>query len=83
MKKENEHSRAIAEKRRILRSEYGGMMTLRQLCRELGYASSQAARTWARNHSLEGVLMGTGQRKSVRYETDIVAKVIVDGRGMT
>lgn len=79
MDKDHAHSRAIAEKRRILREEYGGMLTLQQLTRELGYSCPKAARAWVRNHALEGVKMGT----TVRYETDVVAKVIVDSRGMT
>lgn len=68
----------IKEKRKILRDLYGGMMTLVDLGRELGYSSPKSTRTWVREHALEGVKMG----KSVRYETDLVAKVIVDGRGM-
>ncbi len=79
MDKDHAHSRAIAEKRRILRDEYGGMLTLKQLAQELGYASTISARSWAASHSLEGVRMG----RTVRYEADVVAKVIVDSRGMT
>ncbi len=72
------HYKAIAEKRRILRDEYGGMMTLVQLTHELGYSSPKSARSWVREHALEGVMTG----KSVRYETDEVAKAIVNARGM-
>ncbi len=79
MDKDHSHSRAIAEKRRILREEYGGMLTLKQLAQELGYASPISARSWVVSHSLEGVRMG----RTVRYETDVVAKAIVDSRGMT
>jgi len=79
MKQDHAHSRAIAEKRRILRNEYGGMLTLAQLTRELGYSCPTAAKAWIRDHALEGVRMGT----TVRYEADVVAKVIVDARGMT
>lgn len=68
----------VAEKRKILRDIYGGMMTLVQLGHELGYSCPKSTRAWVREHALEGVKMG----KSVRYETDQVAKVIVDGRGM-
>lgn len=79
MEKDHAHSRAIAEKRRILRKEYGGMMTLQQLAQELGYASTISARSWVSAHFIEGVRMG----RTVRYETDVVAKVIADSRGMT
>lgn len=68
----------VNEKRKILRDIYGGMMTLRQLSKELSYGSDNSTRKWVREHALEGVKMG----KSVRYETDQVAKIIVDGRGM-
>lgn len=70
--------RAIADKRKILRDIYGGMMTLRQLSKELSYGSDNSTRKWVREHALEGVKMG----KSVRYETDQVARAIVEGRGM-
>jgi transposase-like protein len=68
----------VNEKRKILREIYGGMMTLKQLSRELGYSSTNSARKWVQEHALQGVRLG----KSVRYETDQVARVIVDGRGM-
>ena len=64
----------VNEKRKILREIYGGMMTLKQLSREL----AGPARKWVQEHALQGVRLG----KSVRYETDQVARVIVDGRGM-
>lgn len=70
--------RAVADKRKILRDIYGGMMTLRQLSKELSYGSDNSTRKWVREHALEGVKMG----KSVRYETDQVARAIVEGRGM-
>lgn len=68
----------VTEKRKILRDIYGGMMTLVQLGRELGYSCPKSTRAWVRENALEGVKMG----KSVRYETDQVAKAIVAGRGM-
>lgn len=70
--------REVDIKRKILRDIYGGMMTLAQLSQELGYSSNNSTKKWVREHALEGVRMG----KSVRYETDQVARVIVDGRGM-
>lgn len=70
--------KAVAEKRRILRDEYGGMMTLVELGKELGYKCQKSTKAWVREHFLEGVQMGRG----VRYETDLVARIIVDARGM-
>lgn len=46
---------SIAEKRRILRDIYGGMMTLTDVARELG-RTRDVARAWVR---------GLGDRKSV------------------
>ena len=67
----------IREKRTILRGEYGGMMTLKQLCRELGFKDPRAAKAWAEEHAL-GVPVG----RYVKYETDTVARQIVLQRGM-
>ena len=50
--------RAVADKRKILRDIYGGMMTLRQLSKELSYGSDNSTRKWVREHALEGVKMG-------------------------
>lgn len=66
----------IAEKRRIMREIYGGMMTLTDVAKELG-RSRDVARAWVR--SLE---LGTQIGKRVYYETDEIAKAIVHGRGM-
>lgn len=66
----------IAEKRKILRELYGGMMTLADVARELG-RTREVARTWVRSLGL-----GTQIGKRVYYETDEIAKAIVQGRGM-
>lgn len=66
----------IAEKRRILRDIYGGMMTLTDVARELG-RTREVARVWVRSLGL-----GTQIGKRVYYETDEIAKAIVQGRGM-
>lgn len=71
------HAREIEKKTKLLRADYGGMMNLKQLCRELNL-SPNTARGWIREHSLEGVRTG----RTIKYETDQVARVIVDGRGM-
>lgn len=67
----------IAEKRRILRAVYGGMMNLTQLTRELGLKDSRVAKAWAAEKGI-GNLVG----RTIRFETDVVAKLIVQGRGM-
>ena len=66
----------IAEKRKLLREIYGGMMTLTDVARELGRDRS-VARVWVRELGL-----GTQIGKRVYYETDEIAKAIVNGRGM-
>lgn len=67
----------IAEKRRIMRGIYGGMMTLAQLTRELGLKDTRAAKSWA-------IANGIGNQigRNIKYDTDTVAKTIVLGRGM-
>lgn len=72
------HYNAIREKRQILRDIYGGMMSIADLTKELGYKSPKSARAWLATVGVEAVKVGGG----IRYETDQVAKAIVDGRGM-
>lgn len=66
----------IAEKRRILRDIYSGMMTLTDVAKELG-VKRDVARAWVRSLGL-----GTQIGKRVYYETDEIAKAIVQARGM-
>lgn len=66
----------IAEKRKILRELYSGMMTLTDVAKELG-VKRDVARAWVR-----GLGLGTQIGKRVYYETDEIAKAIVQGRGM-
>ncbi len=66
----------IAEKRKIMRELYGGMMTLTDVARELS-VNRDVALAWVHSLGL-GVQVG----KRVRYETDEVAKAIVRARGM-
>lgn len=66
----------IAEKRRILRQLYGGMMTPRELDRELG-RSKGGGTVWAQMVGLEAVMVSPKRRA---YETDQVAEKIVRGR---
>ena len=67
----------IAEKRKLLREIYGGMMTLTDVAKELGNRDRSVARAWVRSLGL-----GTQIGKRVYYETDEIAKAIVHGRGM-
>ena len=69
--------REIAEKRNILRATYGGMMTLENLRKELGYNDPKAARRFAQESGIPLTQIG----KMKRYDTDCVAKVLVEGRG--
>ena len=71
------HSREIEKKIKLLRADYGGMMTIKQLCRELNVCRNSVY-AWVREHDLEGVKVG----RVIKYETDQVARGIVDGRGM-
>lgn len=68
----------IKEKRKILREEYGGMMTLRDLARELGYQSEKSASRAAVEMDIPGTKVG----RSKRYDTDVVARRLVERRGM-
>lgn len=71
------HSREIEKKIKLLRADYGGMMNIEQLRQELGLCRNSVY-AWVREHDLEGVKVG----RVIKYETDQVARVIVDGRGM-
>ena len=68
----------IAEKRRLLRNIYGGLMTKADLAHELGYKDADSAAKWAREVGVEPVLI----RGRKRYETDMVAATIVRRRGL-
>lgn len=72
------HANEIQQKRRTLRGLYGGMMSLEQLKEELGYRSPKSARAWLAEVGLAGTRIG----KSIKYDTDQVAKILVDARGM-
>ena len=66
----------IREKRSILREIYGGMMTMADLGRELG-TNPEDARKWAEER---GLCTQIGKR--IKAETDMVAKALVQIRGM-
>jgi len=67
---------AISEKRKILRDIYGGMMTLTDVAKELGI-NRDLARTWVRELG-----MGCKIGRRVYYETDEIARAIVQARVM-
>ena len=67
----------IEKKTKLFRADYGGMMNIEQLRQELGLCRNSVY-AWVREHDLEGVKVG----RVIKYETDQVARVIVDGRGM-
>lgn len=67
----------IAEKRRTLRGIYGGMMSLTELTHELGLKDKRVAKAWALQHGI-----GNQIGRWVKFDTDMVAKHIVMGRGM-
>lgn len=71
------HYQEIKEKIKLLRADYGGMMGIEQLCQELGLCRNSVY-AWVREHNVPGNKVC----RSVKYETDLVARVIVDGRGM-
>lgn len=72
------HAREIREKRNILRQEYGGMMSPTDLMRELGYRSPQSMKRWTREVGLLGTKIGA----RVKYDTDSVARILVNMKGM-
>lgn len=71
-------SREIAEKRALLRAEYGGLMTTSDLTKELGYSSRASTIRAAQELDLPSTLIA-GRR---RYDTDVVARRLVERRGM-
>lgn len=69
----------IKKKTALLYERYGGgMMTQKQLSKELNYGSHHSTQKWVIEHGLEGTRRG----KSIVYEVDQVARAIVNGRGM-
>lgn len=70
--------REIAEKRKILREQYGGMMTLRDVQTELGYGSHHSAQAAIQALGIPATRIG----RMKRYDTDSVAKRLVELRGM-
>ena len=68
----------IERKQTILRGLYGGMMTMTEVKRELGLASDTSVREALREVEIPASKIG--RRKM--YETDLLAKRLVEVRGM-
>mgnify|MGYP005809384411 CR=1 FL=1 len=68
----------IADKRKILRDQYGGMMSLEDIKIELGYRSRESALAAAREMDIPVTRIG----RMKKYDTDIVARRLVELRGM-
>ena len=68
----------IKAKRNILRDRYGGMMTLKDLMEELGYGSRISARRAVEAMGLPATQVG----RMKKYDTDVVARRLVELRGM-
>ena len=71
-------ARDVSEKRGILRDRYGGLMTLNNLMEELGYDCPASARRAVEAMDIPATKIG----KSKKYDTDIVARRLVELRGM-
>lgn len=72
-------STEIAEKRRLMYERHGGLMTPTDLCRELGYVRPERGDQWAEEHDIPAIRLAPRKR---RYETDLVAKALVQSRYM-
>lgn len=70
----------IAEKRRLMYARHGGIMSPTDVAREIGYyPKPENGDRWAAEHDIPAIRLGPKKRG---YETDLVAKAIVQGRGM-
>lgn len=80
-KEQSAIGKEIAEKRRWLHERYGGIMSPTDLARELGYyPKPQDGDRWAQEHEIPAVRLGPRKRG---YEIDLVAKAIVQSRGIS
>lgn len=79
VRKPPEYYRIVNEKKRFLRDYYGGLMTMKQVMKELGYGDKRNAKMWLEAHGVYGVTMN-GSR--LKYDVDQLAQAIVDARGV-
>ena len=68
--------REVAEKRRLMYERHGGVMSPTDVAREAGYFARAVN---GEEHGIPAIRMGPRKRG---YETDLVAKAIVQSRGM-
>lgn len=73
-------AREIGEKRRLLYQRHGGIMSPTDVAREAGYyPKPRNGDRWAEAHGVPAIQMGPRKRG---YETDLLARAIVQSRGM-
>lgn len=70
--------REIYKKRDEMFDRYGGMMTLAQVKKELGVTDDRTAKEYLRDFGVEPIKTG----RSKKYETYLLARAIVNRRGM-
>lgn len=70
--------REIYKKRDEMFDRYGGMMTLAQVKKELGVTDDRTAKEYLRDLGVEPIKTG----RSKKYETCLLARAIVNRRGM-
>lgn len=70
--------RDIRAKQEIMRDRYGGMMSLNDLGTELGYSSKTSILKAVKELDIPATRVG----RMKKYDTDIVAKRLVELRGM-
>ena len=78
MDDKSKYYREIKEKRNILRDRYGGMMKVSDLMKEFGYADPRSAKNVVEMLGIPPTKAG----RLKKYDTDLVAKALVDRRGM-
>lgn len=70
--------REVEKKTKLLREDCGGMMSIKDLMRELGFGSHHTVKKWVMDNGVESVRVG----RSVKFECEQITKVIVAQRGM-
>lgn len=70
--------REICKKRDEMYDRYGGMMTMSQVKWELGVKDDRTAREMLKDLNVEPIKLG----RSRKYETVLLARALVNRRGM-
>lgn len=68
----------VYKKRDEMYSRYGGLMTLADVKKELGVKDNRTAKKHIEELGIEPIKLG----QSIKYETSMLAKAIVNRRGM-